>query len=57
MTLLRIKGIYIEPGKLGGLIWSQRATFSEYKRTGIVKTKQTQNLFRNIATEWPACLS
>src|SRR3989344_3808886 len=52
-----MSGIYSEPLKVGTVMLSQSWMLSEYNRTGIVSSKQTQNRLRNMAIECPACLS
>src|ERR1700730_5317691 len=49
----RPAGISFEPGKEGAVYPSQCWTSLDQITTGIVSAKLSQNLSRNIATEWP----
>jgi len=51
MMVLRTNGTYCDPGKLGGVKFSQCYIISEYAITGMVSIRDSQNLSLNIATE------
>ena len=50
-------GIHRAPGTAGGVKPSACGIISPHTSVGIVRSSEIQNRFRNIATEWPACLS
>src|SRR3989344_7453178 len=50
-------GMYFDPAKVGACRPKNIMTISEKVTTGMVSTKLTQNLRKNILVECPACLS
>jgi hypothetical protein len=53
----RTAGIRAESGNDGALYPTHSWIISDQIRTGTVNRTLSQNLSRNIATLWPACLS